>query len=130
MSATYPNKNDVRGQLFNTFSAALAAAWQFHRKRIIGDIEEGHPWHVLFKFADCKLFSFSVAALFRNRNFRSECRFFAGGLALDHALVIEENDDFIKQQSWARDNVTMFSGHKVVSNCHFTIFVVATPSRH
>ena len=29
-----------------------------------------------------------------------------------------------------RDNVTMFSGHKVVSNCHFTIFVVATPSRH
>ena len=95
MSATYPNKNDVRGQLFNTFSAALAAAWQFHRKRIIGDIEEGHPWHVLFKFEDCNLFSFSVAALFRNRNFRSECRFFAGGLALDHALVIEENDDFI-----------------------------------
>ena len=24
----------------------------------------------------------------------------------------------------------MFSGHKVVCNCHFTIFVVATPSRH
>ena len=28
------------------------------------------------------------------------------------------------------DNVTMLSGHKVVCNCHFTIFIVATPSRH
>ena len=28
------------------------------------------------------------------------------------------------------DHVTMFSGHKVDCNCHFTIFVVATPSRH
>ena len=29
-----------------------------------------------------------------------------------------------------RDNVTMFSGHKVDGICHFTIFVVATPSKH
>ena len=34
------------------------------------------------------------------------------------------------RQSWARDNETMFSGHNVVCNCHFTMFVVATPSRH
>ena len=33
-------------------------------------------------------------------------------------------------RQFCRDNVTMFSGHKVVWNCHFTIFVVATPSRH
>ena len=33
-------------------------------------------------------------------------------------------------QQFCRGNVTMFSGHKVVFNCHFTIFVVATPSRH
>ena len=29
-----------------------------------------------------------------------------------------------------RDNVIMFSGYKVVCNCHFTICVVATASRH
>ena len=42
------------------------------------------------------------------------------------------------QQRWpelgprqhCRDNVTMFSGLKVVGFCTFTIFVVATPSRH
>ena len=33
-------------------------------------------------------------------------------------------------QSWARDNVTALSGHKVVGYCIFTIFVVATLSRH
>ena len=33
------------------------------------------------------------------------------------------------RQHW-RDNVTMFSGHKVVGYCILTIFVVATPSRH
>ena len=31
---------------------------------------------------------------------------------------------------FCRDNVTMLSGHKVVCNCHFTIFIVVTPSRH
>ena len=29
-------------------------------------------------------------------------------------------------QQFCRDNVTIFSVHKVVCNCHFTIFVVAT----
>ena len=57
-----------------------------------GGIEEEYPWHVLLKFGDCELLSFSAAALFRNRNFRRDCSFFAGGLA----LVIEENGDFIK----------------------------------
>ena len=38
-------------------------------------------------------------------------------------------------QSWAerqhcRDNVTMFSGHKIVGYCIMSIFVVATPVRH
>ena len=33
-------------------------------------------------------------------------------------------------QQFCPDNVTMLSGHKVVSNCHLTIFIVATPSRH
>ena len=33
-------------------------------------------------------------------------------------------------RQFCHDNVTMFSGHKVVCNCQFTIFVVATPSRH
>ena len=33
-------------------------------------------------------------------------------------------------RQFCRDNVIMFSGHKVVCNCHFTILVVATPSRH
>ena len=39
---------------------------------------------------------------------------------------------YIKPQSWDRDNMTMLSGHNVVCNCHwhFTIFIVATPSRH
>ena len=54
-----------------------------------GGIEEEYPWHVLLKFGDCELLSFSAAALFRNRNFRRDCSFFAGGLA----LVIEENGD-------------------------------------
>ena len=31
---------------------------------------------------------------------------------------------------FCRDNVTMLSSHKVVCNCNFTIFIVATPSRH
>ena len=42
------------------------------------------------------------------------------------------------RQTWAElgtrqfccDNVTMLSGHKAVCNCHFTIFIVATPSKH
>ena len=33
-------------------------------------------------------------------------------------------------QQHCRDNVTMFSSLKVVGFCFFTIFVVATPSRH
>ena len=33
-------------------------------------------------------------------------------------------------RQYCRDNVTMFSGHKVVSLCNITIFGVATPSRH
>ena len=33
-------------------------------------------------------------------------------------------------RKFCRDNVTMLSGHKVVCICHFTIFVVASPSRH
>ena len=33
-------------------------------------------------------------------------------------------------QQFCRNNVTMLSGHKVVCICHFTIFIVATPSRH
>ena len=33
-------------------------------------------------------------------------------------------------QSWARGNVTMLSGHKVVCNYHFSIFIVGKPSRH
>ena len=40
----------------------------------------------------------------------------------------EQSAAMLNIQSWARDNVTMISGHKVVRNCHFTIFVVATPS--
>ena len=32
-------------------------------------------------------------------------------------------------RQYCRDNVTMFSGHKVVCHC-ITIFIVATPSRH
>ena len=31
---------------------------------------------------------------------------------------------------FCRDNVIMISGHKIVCNCHFTIFILATPSRH
>ena len=33
-------------------------------------------------------------------------------------------------QQFCRNNVTMLSGHTVVCNCNFTIFIVATPSRH
>ena len=33
-------------------------------------------------------------------------------------------------QQNCRDNVTMFSGHKVVCYCNIIVFVVATPSRH
>ena len=33
-------------------------------------------------------------------------------------------------RQFCRNNVTMFSGHKVVCICNFTIFVVATPARH
>ena len=33
-------------------------------------------------------------------------------------------------RQFRRDNVTMLSGHKVVCNFYFTIFIVATPSRH
>ena len=33
-------------------------------------------------------------------------------------------------RQFCRDNVTMLLGHKVVCNCHFTIFILATPSRH
>ena len=33
-------------------------------------------------------------------------------------------------RQFCRDNVTMLSGHKVVCNWHFTIFIVATPSGH
>ena len=33
-------------------------------------------------------------------------------------------------QKWEGNNVTMLSGHKVVCNSHFTIFIVAIPSRH
>ena len=62
-------------------------------KEKIGGIEEGHPWHVLLNFGDCKLFNLSAAALFRNQNFRRDCRFLACGLV----LVTDENDDFIKQ---------------------------------
>ena len=46
-------------------------------------------------------------------------------------------DRYCTNQSWAvgtrqfcRDNVTMLSGNKVVCNFYFTIFIVATPSRH
>ena len=39
----------------------------------------------------------------------------------------EQSAAMLNLESWARDNVTMISGHKVVCNCHFTIFVVATP---
>ena len=40
--------------------------------------------------------------------------------------------DIFYFQSWARDNsvATMLSGHKAVCNCYFTIFIVATPSKH
>ena len=31
---------------------------------------------------------------------------------------------------FCRDKVTMFSGHNVFCKCHFTIFVVDSPSRH
>ena len=31
-------------------------------------------------------------------------------------------------RQFCRDNVTTLSGHKVVCNCHFTVFIVATPS--
>ena len=48
-----------------------------------------------------------------------------------------EKSDQLYQKSRAghatipsRENVTMLSGHKVVCNCHFTLFIVATPSRH
>ena len=44
-----------------------------------------------------------------------------------------EKSDQLYQKSRAghatissRDNVTMLSGHKVVCNCHFTIFIVAS----
>ena len=33
-------------------------------------------------------------------------------------------------RQFCRDNVTMLAGHKVVCNCHFIKFIVATPSRH
>ena len=33
-------------------------------------------------------------------------------------------------RQFCRDNVTKLSGHKVICNCHFIIFIVATPSRH
>ena len=33
-------------------------------------------------------------------------------------------------QQFCRDNVIMWSGHKVVCNCHFSLFIVATPSTH
>ena len=33
-------------------------------------------------------------------------------------------------RQYCRDNVTMFSGQKVVCYCNITIFVVATSSRH
>ena len=45
-------------------------------KEKIGGIEEGHPWHVLLNFGDCKLFNLSAAALFRNRYFRRDFPFF------------------------------------------------------
>ena len=41
----------------------------------IGGIE-GHPWHVLLNFGDCKMFNLSAAALFRNRYFRRDFPFF------------------------------------------------------
>ena len=34
------------------------------------------------------------------------------------------------QRQYCRDNVTKFSGHKVVCYCNITIFFVPTPSRH
>ena len=40
----------------------------------------------------------------------------------------EQSAAMLNLESRARDNVTMISGHKVVFNCHFTLFVVATPS--
>ena len=33
-------------------------------------------------------------------------------------------------RQFCRDKVTMLSGHKFVCNCRFTIYIVATPSRH
>ena len=33
-------------------------------------------------------------------------------------------------QSWARDNVVMFSGQKMVDDCLMSMFGVATPFRH
>ena len=33
-------------------------------------------------------------------------------------------------RQFCRDNVTMLPCHTVVYNCHYTIFIVATPSRH
>ena len=47
---------------------------------------------------------------------------------LDEVLVTWTSE--LGKRQLCRDNVTMLSGHKVVCNCHFTIFIVATPSRH
>ena len=49
-----------------------------------------------------------------------------------HKSVLKRKDLFAElgTRQFCRDNVIRFLGHKVVWNCHFTIFVVFTPSRH
>ena len=56
---------------------------------------------------------------------------FASNALLDkHPCHFRTSEPELGTRQFCRDNGTMFSGHKVVCICHFTIFVVATPSRH
>ena len=51
-------------------------------------------------------------------------------LGLCPALLLAVKLTELGTRQFCRDNVTMLSGHKVVCTCYFTIFIVATPSRH
>ena len=56
----------------------------------------------------------------------------SGTIRLDTGDAIGWNSLFseLGTRQFCRDNVTTLSGHKVVCNCHYTIFIAATPSRH
>ena len=47
-----------------------------------------------------------------------------GHATIRHATILPQQ---YGTRQYCRDNVTIFSGHKVVRYCNITIFVVATP---